>query len=60
MAISFIRCNTPNVHLDCIALKISQDKRIINKATHLALGVNMKGYKKLLGMWLTGNQGAKL
>ncbi len=40
-------------------LKIRQDKRVINKAIYLALGVNMEGHKELLGMWLSENEGAK-
>jgi putative transposase len=30
----------PIVYLDCIVLKIRQDKQVINKAAYLALGVN--------------------
>jgi len=49
----------PIVYLDCIVVKIRQDKRVINKAVYLALGVNMDGHKELLGMWLSENEGAK-
>ena len=49
----------PIVYLDCIVVKIRQDKRVINKAFYLALGVNMEGHKDLLGMWLSENEGAK-
>ena len=49
----------PIVYLDCIVLKIRQDKRVINKAVYLALGVNMEGHKELLGMWMSENEGAK-
>jgi len=49
----------PIVYLDCIMLKIRQDKQVINKAIYLALGVNMEGHKELLGMWLSENEGAK-
>jgi len=49
----------PIVYLDCIVLKIRQDKQVINKAIYLALGVNMEGHKELLGMWLSENEGAK-
>ena len=49
----------PIVYLDCIVVKIRQDKRVINKAVYLALGVNMEGHKDLLGMWLSENEGAK-
>ena len=49
----------PIVYLDCIVIKIRQDKRVINKAIYLALGVNMEGQKELLGLWLSENEGAK-
>jgi putative transposase len=49
----------PIVYLDCIVLKIRQDKRVINKSVYLALGVNLEGHKELLGMWLSENEGAK-
>jgi transposase-like protein len=49
----------PMVYLDCIVVKIRQDKQVINKAIYLALGVNMEGHKELLGLWLSENEGAK-
>lgn len=49
----------PIVYLDCIVLKIRQDKRVIRKAIYLALGVNLEGQKELLGMWISENEGAK-
>lgn len=49
----------PIVYLDCIVVKVRQDKQIINKAIYLALGVNLSGKKELLGMWLSENEGAK-
>ncbi|MFT7388764.1 MAG: putative transposase, partial [Candidatus Endobugula sp.] len=42
----------------CIVLKIRQDKRVINKAIYLALGINVEGHKELLGMWMSENEGA--
>ena len=49
----------PIVYLDCIVVKIWQDKQVINKAIYLALGVNMEGHKELLGLWMSENEGAK-
>ena len=49
----------PIVYLDCIVIKIRQDKQVINKSVYLALGVNMEGHKELLGLWLSENEGAK-
>jgi len=49
----------PVVYLGCLVVKIRQDKRVINKAIYLALGINLEGHKELLGMWLSENEGAK-
>lgn len=49
----------PIVYLDCIVLKIRQDKRIIKKSIYLALGINLEGQKELLGLWVAETEGAK-
>ena len=49
----------PIVYLDCIVVKIRQNKRVINKSIYLALGVNLDGRKEVLGMWLSETEGAK-
>jgi transposase-like protein len=49
----------PIVYLDCIVVKIRQDKRVINKSIFLALGINTDGQKELMGMWIAENEGAK-
>lgn len=49
----------PIVYLDCIVVKIRQDKQVINKSIFLALGVNLDGHKELMGMWIAENEGAK-
>ena len=49
----------PIVYLDCLVVKIRQDKQVINKAIYLALGVNIEGHKELLGMWISENEGAQ-
>ncbi|SFD40922.1 IS256 family transposase [Pseudoalteromonas denitrificans] len=49
----------PIIYLDCLVVKIRQDKQVINKAIYLALGVNLEGHKELLSMWISENEGAK-
>lgn len=49
----------PMVYLDCIVVKIRQDRQVVNKSVYLALGVNMEGHKELLGLWLSENEGAR-
>ena len=41
----------PIVYLDCIVVKVRQDKQVINKAIYLALGVNVEGRKSC---WVCG------
>nr|WP_088889639.1 IS256 family transposase [Leptolyngbya ohadii] len=49
----------PIVYFDALVVKVRQDGRVINKAVHLALGVNLAGTKELLGLWITPNESAK-
>lgn len=49
----------PIVFLDCIVVKVHQDKRVINKSIYLALGLNTEGHKDLLGLWISENEGSK-
>ena len=49
----------PIVYMDCLVGKVREHKQIINKAVYLALGVNDRGRKELLGMWLGYHEGAK-
>ena len=50
----------PVVYLDCIVLKIRQDKRVINKSLYLALGINIQGHKELLGHVVGANRGREV
>jgi len=47
------------VYFDCLVVKVRQDKRIINKAIYVALGIDMHGKKEVLGLWISENEGAK-
>lgn len=49
----------PIVFFDCLILKVRQDKRIINKAVYVALGIDITGKKDILGLWISENEGAK-
>lgn len=49
----------PIVYLDALVVKVRQEGRVINKAIHLALGVNLSGQKELLGLWITQTESAK-
>jgi putative transposase len=45
--------------MDAIIVKVRENGRVINKAIHLVLAINLKGEKELLGMWITQTEGAK-
>ncbi|MCE3269578.1 MAG: family transposase [Burkholderiales bacterium] len=47
------------LYLDCVVIKVQENKSIINKAVYLALGVNTSGIKELLGLWIAQTEGAK-
>lgn len=49
----------PIVYFDAIVVKVRHEGRVLNKAIHLAMGVNLSGNKELLGMWMTQNESAK-
>jgi putative transposase len=49
----------PIVYFDALVVKVRYEGRVINKAIHLALGVNLAGKKELLGLWMTQNESAK-
>ena len=54
-----LSCVYPLVWMDAIIVKVRENGRVINKAIHLVLAVNLNGEKELLGMWMTQNEGAK-
>jgi transposase-like protein len=49
----------PIVWLDGIVVKVQQNKQVVNKSAHVVLGVNLRGEKEVLGLWLADNEGAK-
>lgn len=49
----------PIVFFDALVVKVRHEGRVVNKAVHLALGVNLEGKKELLGIWLSQNESSK-
>ena len=50
----------PIVYLDGIVVHIRGDNgRVSQHTVYVALGVNLEGYKELLGLWVSENEGAK-
>jgi putative transposase len=49
----------PIVYIDAIWLKIRDGGVVVNKACHVAVGVDVEGRKQVLGLWLGTQEGAK-
>jgi len=49
----------PIVYLDAIHLKMRCEGQVHNQAVYLALGINLEGYKELLGLWIGESEGSK-
>lgn len=49
----------PVVYMDCLVVKIHQDKQVVRKSVYLALGITTEGQKELLGMWISETEGAE-
>lgn len=49
----------PIVYLDALVVKIKEQGHIVNKAVYLAIGVNLRGVKEALGIWVGETEGAK-
>ena len=49
----------PIVYLDALMVKMRQDGRVDNRAVYTAIGINVEGQKSVLGLWVSGNEGAK-
>jgi putative transposase len=48
----------PIVYFDGVMFKSRKDGQIINKCVYSVLGVDMEGYKDILGCWVSENEGA--
>lgn len=49
----------PVIYLDAIMVKVKDGSHVINKAAHIAVGVDMDGIKHVLGIWVQTHEGAK-
>jgi len=45
--------------LDGLVLKVRQGKQVLNKSAPIVLGLNLRGEKEVLGVWLAETEGAK-
>lgn len=49
----------PIVYMDAVHFKVRDDNKIISKAAYICLGIDMNGYKDILGIWIGEAEGAK-
>ncbi|EES71716.1 transposase, Mutator family [Paenibacillus sp. oral taxon 786 str. D14] len=47
------------IFMDAIHFKVKQDGQIINKAAYMVIGIDLEGYKDVLGIWIGENESAK-
>lgn len=47
------------VFMDAIHFHVRSEGRIIKKAVYVAIGINMEGFRDVLGMWIGENESAK-
>ncbi|QTH59885.1 IS256 family transposase [Corynebacterium hindlerae] len=48
----------PIMFLDAIRINVRDGGRVINKAAHIAVGIDLRGAKHILGIWVAANEGA--
>jgi putative transposase len=49
----------PIIYIDALVVKVRDAGTVDNKAAHLAIGVDLDGYKHVLGIWLAAAEGAR-
>jgi putative transposase len=49
----------PIIYIDALVLKIRDGGVVDNKAAHLVIGVDVAGYKHVLGIWIAAAEGAR-
>jgi len=49
----------PFIFMDAIYYKIRENHQIVNKAAYIVLGVNLEGYKEILGIWVGESESSK-
>ena len=49
----------PIVYLDCLMVKMTEDRSVTTRACYLAVGVTLDGQREILGLWWQDKEGAK-
>lgn len=48
----------PVVYLDAIRVRIRENSQVLNRAAYLAVGVDLEGFKHVLGIWVQDTEGS--
>jgi putative transposase len=49
----------PIMYIDAVVVKIREGGTVDNRAAHMVIGVDVDGFKHVLGIWIAENEGAK-
>lgn len=49
----------PIIYMDAVHFKVRDEHRIVTKAAYICMGIDMEGYKDILGIWIGEAEGAK-
>jgi putative transposase len=49
----------PVVYCDALVVKVRDGRSALNKAAHIAVGIDLDGVKHVLGIWVQAAEGAK-
>ena len=49
----------PFVFMDAMHYKVRDNGQVINKAVYVVMGINLEGYKDILGIWIGENESSK-
>jgi putative transposase len=49
----------PVIYLDALVVKVRDGAHVVNRAAHIAVGVDLEGVKHVLGIWVQASEGAK-
>jgi putative transposase len=49
----------PIIYLDALYVRMRDNGHVQNRAVYVAIGINLEGNKEVLGLWTSGNEGAK-
>jgi transposase-like protein len=49
----------PIIYMDAVHFKVREEHKIVSKAAYIAMALDIKGHKDILGIWIGEQEGAK-